>query len=113
MMDIQFTNYLTFRNIVLVIFCLPLITILFLSLLSKNTKEWLELLGFFGFIASAVIVVELGLRTIASVIVYVTQKSKYFSEITNENVRLVKRYEPFESFYITYFIVFLIISVAT
>lgn len=116
-MDIQFTDYLTFRNIILAIFCLPLVTMLvtlpFLSILSKNTKEWLELLGFFGAIASAVIVIELGLRTIATVIVYFTQKPKYFSEITNGRIDMVKRYEPFESFYVTYFIVFLIISVAT
>lgn len=116
-MDINIWDYFTFRNVILAIFCLPLVTMLvtipFLSLLSKSTKEWFELLGFFGAIASAVIVIELGLRTIATVIVYFTQKPKYFSEIMNGRIDMVKRYEPFESFYVTYFIVFLIISIAT
>ena len=116
-MEINIWQYLTFWNVLLVILALPLVTMLmtlpFLSLLSKNAKEWFELLGFFGAVASAVIVIELGLRTIASVIAYSVQKPQYFSEITNGTFRMVKRYEPFESFYVTYFIVFLIISVAT
>ncbi len=116
-MDINITDYLTFRNIILAIFCLPLVTMLvtlpFLSLLSKNAKEWFELFGFFGAIANAVIVIELGFRTIAEVITYSTQKPKYFSEVTNGRFEMVKRLEPFDSFPLKYFVVFLIIAIAT
>jgi hypothetical protein len=111
------SEYLTFRNVILVIFCLPLVTMLvtlpFLSLLSKSTKEWLELLGFFGAIANSVIVIELGFRTIAEVIYYSTQKPQYFSEITNERMYMVKRYEPFDAFALKYLVVFLIITIST
>lgn len=116
-MDINIWDYFTFRNVILAIFCLPLLTMLvtmpFLSLLSKNTKEWFELLGFFGAIANSVVVIELTFRTIAEVIAYSTQKPQYFSEITNERMEMLKRYEPFDSFALKYLVVFLIISVAT
>lgn len=114
-MDIQFTDYLTFRNIILAIFCLPLVTMLvtlpFLSVLSKSTKEWFELLGFFGAIANAVIVIELGFRTIASVIDFIFQKPQMrFDHKLNT---MINYYEPFDSFALKYFFVFLIIAVAT
>ena len=110
-------SFLTFRKVVLAIFCLPLIIMLitmpFLSSLSKSTKEWFELLGFFGAIGNCVVVIELGFRTIAEVIAYSTQKPQYFSEIINERMHMVKRYEPFDAFALKYLIVFLIISIAT
>jgi hypothetical protein len=116
-MDIQFTEHLTFRNVILAIFCLPFLTMLvklpFLSLLSKSTKEWFELLRFFGAIGNAVVVIELAYWTITEVIYYATQKPQYFSDVTNGRFEMVKRYEPFDSFSLKYFIVFLIISVAT
>lgn len=116
-MDINIWDYFTFRNMILAIFCLPLlmmlVTLPFLSLLSKSAKEWFELLGFFGAIANVVVVIELGFRTIAEVIYYSTQKPQYFSDVTNGRFEMVKRYDSFDSFSLKYFIVFLIISVAT
>lgn len=115
MMDIQFTDYLTFRNIILAIFCLPLVamlvTIPFISLLSKSAKEWFELLGFFGAIANSVVVIELGFRTIASVLDLIYQKPKM--RFDNKLNTMINYYEPFDSFALKYLVVFLIISVAT
>ncbi len=114
-MDINITDYLTFRNIILAIFCLPLVTMLitmpFLPLLSKSAKEWFNLLGFFGAVANSVIVVELGYRTIASVIEFIFQKPQMrFDHKIN---RMINYYESFDSFSLKYLIVFLIMSAAT
>jgi hypothetical protein len=118
MMDISdIFNYLTFRNIILAIFCLPLaamlITMPFLSLLSKSAKEWLEILGFFGAIGNCVVVIELAFRTIAEIIYYSTQKPQYFSDTENGNFTLVKHYDHFDTFPVKYFFVFLLITVST
>jgi SNF family Na+-dependent transporter len=88
-----------------------LITMPFLSLLSKSAKEWLEILGFFGAIGNCVVVIELAYRIIAEIIYYSTQKPQmYFDHKRNT---MAQRYELFDTFPVKYFFVFLLITVST
>lgn len=111
-MDINITDYLTFRNVILAIFCLPLTTMLitmsFLSIIPKGIKNFINGFGYFGAIVSSVIVIELVYRTIGSIIDFKYQKPKIIFDkgITN-------RYESFDSDPLIYLIVFLIIAAAS
>lgn len=111
-MDINFTDYLTFRNVILAIFCLPLaamlVTISFLGLIPKGVKNFINNFGYVSAFVATVIVIELIYRTIGSIIDFKYQKPKmiFGKEITN-------RYEPFDSDPLIYLIVFLIISASS
>lgn len=111
-MDINIWDYLTFRNVILVIFCLPLVPMLmtmpFLSLIPKGIKIFINAFGYLGAVASSVVVIELVYRTIGSIIDFKYQKPKIIFDkgITN-------RYEPFDTAPLIYLIVFLIIAAAS
>lgn len=111
-MDINIWDYLTFRNVILAVFCLPLATMLttipFLGVISKGVKSSINGFGYFGAIASSVIVIELVYRTIGSIIDFKYQKPKIVFDkgVTN-------RYESFDSDPPIYLIVFLIIAAAS
>lgn len=103
----------TFRNILLAILMLPLLTMVILlpiyQYFSKTTKEWIAIFGVFGFIANGVLAVESGFRAIGGVIDYLSQKpTVYFNHKTN---RMASKYEPFDSDWIVYLIVLVIITI--
>ena len=110
-----FWSLATVRNVLLLILTFPLLTLLVLLPLakhfSKSTREWLAIFGLVGFIANSVLAVECAFRTINAAIYYFTQKpSLYFDSKTN---RMVSQIDEFESFWIVYFIVFVVIAVIT
>ncbi len=106
-------NLATFRNILLVILMLPLLTMVVLlpiyQYFSKSTKEWIAIFGVFGYLANGVLAVESAFRTIAEVFYYFTQKSSlYFDSKTG---RMVSKYDSFDSSWIVYLIVLVVIAV--
>lgn len=103
----------TFRNILLAVLMLPLLTMVVLlpiyQYLSKNTKEWIAIFGVFGYIANGVLAVESAFRAIGAIIDYLSQKpTVYFNHKTN---RMASKYEPFDSDWIVYLIVLVIITI--
>lgn len=113
-MDINIGDYVTFRNVVLVIFCLPLVTMLvsspFIWAISKGIREAINMVGYLGAVANAVVSVELAFRTIAAILEYKYQKPQIVFDIKSG---MTSRYEPFDSAPIIYLIVFLVITIAT
>lgn len=106
-------SFATFRNILLAILMLPLLTMVVLlpiyQYFSKTTKEWIAIFGVFGYIANGVLAVESAFRVINEVIYYFTQKpTVYFNDKTN---RMTSRYESFDSDWIVYLIVLVIITI--
>src|SRR6476660_8582335 len=106
-------SFATFRNILLAVLMLPLLTMAvslpLYQYLSKNTKEWIAIFGVFGFIANGVLAVESGFRAIGGLIDHLTQKpTVYFNHKTN---RMASKYEPFDSDWIVYLIVLIIITI--
>ena len=103
----------TFRNILLAILMLPLLTMVALlpiyQYFSKNTKEWIAIFGVFGYLANGVLAVESAFRTIGEVVHYFTQKpSLYFDSKAG---RMVSKYDSFDSSWLSYLIVLVVIAV--
>ena len=113
-MDINITDYLTFRNVILAIFCLPLaamlITMSFLRLIPKGIKNFINGFGYFSAIITSVIAIELIYRTIDSIINFKYQEPKMIFDFDKG---ITNRYEPFDSDPLIYLIVFLIIAAAS
>lgn len=114
-MDVNIWQYLTFWNVILVIFCLPLVTMLitmpFVSLLSKNIKEWLNLFGILGFVANCIVVVRLAFWTFGTFIAYYKQKPQIVFD--SKLSRFTNYHEPFDSSLLIYVVMFLILTIAT
>lgn len=110
-MDINISDYLTFRNIILSIFCLPLVTMLvtmsFLRLIPKGVKNFINNFGYVSAFVTTVIVIELIYRTIGSIIDFKYQEPKMIFDFDKG---ITNRYEPFDSGPLIYLIVFLIIA---
>ncbi len=111
-----FTNLwslVTFRNVLLAILTLPLLTMVVLLQVhqhfSKNTKEWIAIFGVFGYLANGVLAVESAFRTIGEVVYYFTQKpSLYFDSKAG---RMASKYDSFDSSWLSYLIVLVVIAV--
>ena len=111
-MEINIWDYLTFRKIILAVFCLPLVTMLltmpFLGLIPKGVKTGINFFGYFGGVAGSVVAVELVYRTIGSIIDYKYQKPQIVFDKT-----IKQRYEPFDSEPLIYLIVFIVLAAAS
>lgn len=113
-MDVNIGDYLTFRNIVLVVFSLPLLIMIasypFVGLISKGIKQLIEAVGYLGAIVSAVVSIELIYWTIASIIDHKYQKPQL---VFDSKLKPTTNYEPFDSTPLLYLIVFLALSIST
>lgn len=113
-MDINILDYLTFRNVILAIFCLPLATMLltipFLGVIPKGVKNFINNFGYVSAFITIVIVIELIYRTIGSIIDFKYQEPKMIFDFDKG---ITNRYEPFDSGPLIYLIVFLIIAAAS
>lgn len=103
----------TFRNVLLAILTLPLLTMVVLlpghQHFSKDTKEWIAIFGVFGYLANGVLAVESALRTIGEVVYYFTQKPSLYFDSKAE--RMVSKYDSFDSSWLSYLIVLVVIAV--
>lgn len=97
------------------ILLVPLLTMLafvpFYHALSKNTREWLTLFGFLGFVANIVLAIECCYQTINSLIAYAVAKPKLVFD--TKLSRMVYYQEPYNYKYIVFAIIFFVISFLT
>ena len=93
-----FWSLATFRNVLLAILMVPLLTLLvlkpFSQYFSREKNEWLSILGYLGLVANGVLAVEAGYRTIGALYFHFTQKPNVFWD--NKAGSLVSRLEPFD-----------------
>ncbi|HEY0050667.1 MAG TPA: hypothetical protein VGB68_15345 [Pyrinomonadaceae bacterium] len=114
-MDINISDFLTPRNVMLAILVLPFLTMLvfvpFLYTISRNAREWLTIFGFLGFIANIVLAVECCYRILNSILAYATQKPTLVFD--QKSSRMVYQQEPYDFRYIGYALIFFGISFLT